>query len=276
MHRKEVTKKLVEKAIQAYLEIAYGENEGSGIGFQISEKNPFGVFVDETPVPREPGEKVLHRYSLRLGNRDYPFMKLLLQEHMARGAYYFAVDTHDHLDIRPDFPDFEDWMRVKRSNFKLREEIESAFRRRGIPTLGSLKGQIPMPHHEGTVASHRGRILVVDDERDEADLLKTLLEGEGYDVDLAHNGKEALEALRRRLPSLVLLDYEMPEMDGIQVIQELKSDQTTRNLPVLLSTSSQILASERDQADAFLPKPFVIEDLLTLVETMLFRKDGGN
>ncbi len=272
MHRKEVTKKLIEKAIQAYLEVAYGANEGSSIGFQVSEKNPFSVFVDETPVPREPGEKVLHRYSLRLGNRDYPYMKLLLQEHMARGAYYFSVDTHDHLDIRPDFPDFEDWMRVKRSNFKLREEIEGVFRIRGIPTLGSLKDEIPMPHHEGLLEQHRGRILVVDDERDEADLLKRLLEGEGYDVDLAHNGREALEMLRAHMPSLVLLDYEMPEMDGIQVIQELKGDQSTRNLPVLLSTSSQILASEREQADEFLPKPFVIEDLLTLVEKMLSRK----
>jgi CheY-like chemotaxis protein len=272
VRRKEVTKELVEKAINAYLEIAYGTQKGKGIGIQVSEQNPFGVFVDETPVPREPGEKVLHRYSLRLGNRDYPFMKLLLQEHMARGAYYFAVDTHDHLDIRPDFPDFEDWMRVKRSNFKLREEIEESFRGRGVPTLGSLKDEIPMPHHLGKVEEHRGRILVVDDERDEADLLKKLLEGEGYDVDLAHNGREALDLLRLRRPSLILLDYEMPEMDGLQVIQELKSDPTTRNLPVLLSTSSQIVVSEREQADEFLPKPFVIEDLLALVEKMLDRK----
>ncbi|HHI78653.1 MAG TPA: response regulator [Planctomycetes bacterium] len=269
MRRKEVTKELVEKAIRAYLEIAYGTKESKGIGIQVSEQNPFGVFVDETPAPREAGEKVLHRYSLRLGNRDYPFMKLLLQEHMARGAYYFGVDTHDHLEIRPDFPDFEDWMRVKRSNFQLKEEIEEAFHRQGIPTLGSIKDEIPIPQHEGEVPEHRGRILVVDDEQEEADLLKRLLEGEGYDVDLARNGREALEILRRKRPSLVLLDYEMPEMDGMQVIEELRGDPSTRNLPILLSTSSQILASERDQADGFLPKPFVIEDLLALVEKML-------
>ncbi len=272
MHRQEVTKELVKKAIQAYLEIAYGTQEEGGIGIQVPEENPFGVFVDETPVPREPGERVLHRYSLRLGNRDYPYMKLLLQEHMARGAYYFGVDTHDHLDIRPDFPDFEDWMRVKRSNFKLREKIEETFRERGIPTLGSLKDEIPMPLHPEKVGEHRGRILVVDDERDEADILRKLLEGEGYDVDIAHNGREALELLRLRRPSMILLDYEMPEMDGLQVIRELKSDQSTRDLPILLSTSSQVLASERDQADEFLPKPFVIEDLLALVEKMLCRK----
>ena len=72
---------------------------------------------------------------MRLGNRNYPFMKLLLQEHLVAGEFYFAVDTHDEMDIKPDFPDYEQWMALRRFNGNLKKRIESQLANEGLPAM---------------------------------------------------------------------------------------------------------------------------------------------
>jgi len=80
---------------------------------------------------------------------------------------------------------------------------------------------------------HTHSILVVDDEKQNRFLLTGLFKEDGYQVMLAKNGVQALERARAHLPDLILLDVLMPEMDGYQVIRELKADPATRDIPVI-------------------------------------------
>lgn len=85
--------------------------------------------------------------------------------------------------------------------------------------------------------AHTGDLLVVDDNRVNRLLLGRLLEQLGHTVTFAENGREALETLRQRRVDLVLLDIEMPEMDGYQVLEALAADPNLRHLPVVMMSS---------------------------------------
>lgn len=123
----------------------------------------------------------------------------------------------------------------------------------------------------GNVAGEH--ILVVDDERDLADLVTLNLELAGYRASLAHDGAEALEAIERERPDLVLLDVMMPRIDGWGVLGVLQQDEATRDLPVVMLTA---LAGERDiirghleGAVSYVTKPFDLKALLHRVEQAL-------
>jgi CheY-like chemotaxis protein len=82
------------------------------------------------------------------------------------------------------------------------------------------------------------KILIVDDEPDIRDTLKDLFEDEGFLVELAGNGSEALDALSQRGPhALVVLDLVMPQMDGCQLLAAMKADPQLASIPIILSTS---------------------------------------
>ncbi len=119
-------------------------------------------------------------------------------------------------------------------------------------------------------------ILVVDDEKDIVDLLTYNLSKEGFTVITARNGKEALEKVKQK-PDLIILDVMMPEMNGLQVVQELKRDKKTSTIPVLLLTAK---GSETDEivgleigADDYIVKPVKIGKIVARVHAALRRKD---
>jgi CheY-like chemotaxis protein len=268
-HRDEITREMVDSALAIYFRIAYGTQPRNGLR-EAAGSAPLDGFADETR--REEGdEEPLQRFCMRLGNRNYPYMKLVVQEHMVVGEFYFGADTHDHLEIRPDFPDYEAWMKVKRFNLGLKRDIEQAFAAAGLPTLASVRESTALLPGSPRRAANGRVILVIDDEEDEARAMEVLLRGEGYQVVLASDGKEALERLPFVRPDVVILDYEMPELDGLAVIRELRSHEETRALPILLTTACDVLQEEGERADEFLPKPFRSADLLRLVERLLAR-----
>ncbi|RPI05621.1 MAG: DNA-binding response regulator [Ignavibacteriae bacterium] len=119
-------------------------------------------------------------------------------------------------------------------------------------------------------------ILVVDDEKDIVDLLSYNLNKEGLAVITARNGREALERAKQK-PDLMILDVMMPEMNGLQVIQELKKEKKTAVLPVLLLTAK---GSETDEivglelgADDYIVKPVKIGKLIARVHAVLRRQE---
>ncbi len=79
------------------------------------------------------------------------------------------------------------------------------------------------------------RILVVDDEKHICELYRSELEDEGYAVEVAHSGKEALESVSKNAPDLVVLDIQMPGMDGIETLEKLIGRDTA--IPVILNTA---------------------------------------
>jgi CheY-like chemotaxis protein len=124
----------------------------------------------------------------------------------------------------------------------------------------------------------KARILLVEDNLDEAKLLKMDLEGEGYEVVCAFNGKEALEKLGPEKPDLIVLDVMMPEMDGFTFCSRLKASPENKDIPVVLLTGVAEHIHEtkypldgvlRAEAEEYLEKPVKPEELLKTIATLL-------
>ncbi|MCC6673349.1 MAG: response regulator [Planctomycetes bacterium] len=272
----------VSKAVSLYMGLAYGGGGRPGrvpdlsLPADATWEQVLGLFQKESSEAQ--GQRCV-RYSLRLGNRNYPFMKLALQDHLLPGEFYFCVDTHDEMDIKPDFPDYEAWMAVRRFNQGLKRQIEEEFARAGLPSPVSLREAIERRLRGGrtcdVAAGERRSILVVDDEPHLCDTVACLLEARGYDVTKAGDGEAALTEAERLHPDLVVLDYELPEMDGLEVIARLRARESTRNIPVLLATASRISVDEIRKADGFLAKPFQEELLCSMVKRLLDARKVG-
>jgi two-component system alkaline phosphatase synthesis response regulator PhoP len=118
-----------------------------------------------------------------------------------------------------------------------------------------------------------GHILAVDDD----DLIRRLvqfnLQRAGYRVTPARDGLEALEQIEQERPDLVLLDVNMPRLDGIELLRRLRADPGTATLPVVMLTAKaqdeDILEGKRSGADYYLTKPFSPTELLAVVQEVL-------
>ncbi len=124
------------------------------------------------------------------------------------------------------------------------------------------------------------RILVVDDEDDLADAVARALRREGYAVDVANGGQEALDKLLITNYDLVLLDLTMPDIDGLEVCRRIRTD------PLLEPTTRVLMVTARDSieervrgldvgADYYLVKPFALPELSARVRTLLRRETAG-
>jgi two-component system response regulator MprA len=123
------------------------------------------------------------------------------------------------------------------------------------------------------------RVLVVDDERAVRDSLRRALELEGYDVELAADGEEALERLAQNgEPDAVVLDILMPRMDGLEVCRRLRRE--GHRLPVLMLTArdevENRVAGLDAGADDYVTKPFALEELLARLRALLRRTTSGS
>jgi two-component system cell cycle response regulator DivK len=116
-------------------------------------------------------------------------------------------------------------------------------------------------------------ILIVDDNEASAKLARVVLEHEGYEVRTAANAEEALRVLSLRMPWLVLIDVQLPGMDGLELTRRLRADAGTKDLVILALTASTTKTDEeRARAagcDGFVPKPIDIRSLARLVREHL-------
>jgi CheY-like chemotaxis protein len=104
-----------------------------------------------------------------------------------------------------------------------------------------------------------GRVLLVEDNEDNLQLVRFLLERDGYTVLCAHNGRVGLHLARTESPDLILMDLSLPEVDGWKAAQQLKADQATSSIP-LLALTAHTLPGDRQKAldtgfDGYLSKP---------------------
>ncbi|HET6201636.1 MAG TPA: response regulator, partial [Planctomycetota bacterium] len=155
-------------------------------------------------------------------------------------------------------------------NRELKDRIEEAWHRAGIPTAAALRTACLRAEGRAPAAKRR-RVLVVDDQADLAEGTAALLRAEGYDVEVAASGEEALARIRWLRPHLVLLDYEMPGLDGLAVLEELRARPETRAIPVLLASAAALRFDDFRRADGFLVKPFDREVLRDFVARLLER-----
>lgn len=122
------------------------------------------------------------------------------------------------------------------------------------------------------MANHK-KILVVDDEQDLVETIRLKLSSEGYKVESANTGVEALEKAKQTKPDLILLDIMMPELNGYQVCKKIKEDDSLKNIPVVMLTAK---AQESDKfwgletgADDYITKPFEFSNLLKTISKHL-------
>lgn len=122
------------------------------------------------------------------------------------------------------------------------------------------------------VKDEKRKILVVDDDPAIVKLVKSILEGEGFDVSTASDGIDALAKVKEVKPSLIVLDIMMPELNGYDVCHKLKFDSPYKEIPILLLTSRDQEIDSRIghmMGIAYLQKPLKREDFLNEIKKML-------
>jgi len=115
------------------------------------------------------------------------------------------------------------------------------------------------------------RIICIEDEPEMIDLIQLILNRRGFKVTGAAGGKEGLQMVRDTHPDLVLLDLMMPDMDGWEVYQQMKADETTRGIPVIVVTAKaqnidKVLGLHIAKVDDYIAKPFSPQELIDSVE----------
>ena len=117
-------------------------------------------------------------------------------------------------------------------------------------------------------------ILCVEDEPEMIDLMRLILGRRGFEVKGANGGIEGLKIIHEDKPDLILLDLMMPDMDGWEVYQQLKADEKTKDIPVIVVTAKaqsidKVLGLHIAKVDDYIAKPFSPQELLNSVEKVL-------
>ena len=123
------------------------------------------------------------------------------------------------------------------------------------------------------------KILCIEDEPEMIDLIRLILSRRGFEISGANGGKEGLAIIRKDHPDLVLLDLMMPQMDGWEVYQQMKADQATKDIPVIVVTAKaqsidKVLGLHIAKVDDYITKPFSPQELLASVDNVLGPKKG--
>ena len=119
------------------------------------------------------------------------------------------------------------------------------------------------------------KILIIDDEIHIVELIKFNLENSGYEVDVSYDGLDGYLKIKQDKPNLVLLDWMLPNISGIDMLKKIRSDESLSNIPVIMLTAKNM---ERDKieglelgADDYITKPFSIKELLARISSVLRR-----
>ena len=274
MRLDQLTPAHVRRAVQIYMGLAWSGPDGARPAFDPQRlegvstvEELLGLFTSSAGTSDGPE---CERYTLRLGNTQYPFMKFVLQEYLVDHEFFFSVDTHDALDIPEGSPDYDAWLGIREQNQLLKTRIEEAWSAAGLPTHDSLREIAEGLARLEQGAPRQGRLLVVDDESQVAEGLKALLEARGYTVEVAFDGNQVVERLEHDpLPDLVLLDYSMPGLGGDEVLERMRADDRLRPVPVLMVTASSIDLRRLGAVSGLLRKPYPRRLLFTMLEQLL-------
>ncbi|WEK37448.1 MAG: two-component regulator propeller domain-containing protein [Candidatus Pseudobacter hemicellulosilyticus] len=155
-----------------------------------------------------------------------------------------------------------------------RQEVKTIFTLE-LPYFLPASGEpvLPEPEDTGAEADTSSTILVVEDDTTLLDFISKTLRGEGFRVEKAHNGKEALEKIDQQSIDLVLSDVMMPGMDGFELCRKVRNDVAISHLPFVLLTARSNQEAEiegvESGADAFISKPFKWKHVMAVVKNLL-------
>lgn len=267
----------MRKAIQIFLDVAWGTNPRR----PKLAKDPATCGGPEEILAlyqRDSRAGTMRRYTLRLGNDRYPFMKLVFQELIIRDRFFFSVDTHDAIEVKDSFKDYEQWLEVKRYNASIRDSIEAAWHEAGVPIFADVVAQVERETPPGpAVALSAPLILIVDDDVGIAQGVHAVLSRNGYRTRLVHSAEAALVALSEQRPDLILSDLEMGGMSGLEFAAKVRELPEIRRVPFILATAASIGSTNFHLIDGFLVKPYDSDLLLKFLSTHLprFEREGA-
>ena len=122
------------------------------------------------------------------------------------------------------------------------------------------------------------RILIVEDEKPIRDMVYFALDSDGYEISEAVDGKQATEMLAQDLPSLILMDWMLPDISGLELVRRIKRDEVTSDIPIIMLTAK---TEERDKiegldsgADDYITKPFSVRELSARIRAVMRRIEG--
>ena len=123
-----------------------------------------------------------------------------------------------------------------------------------------------------------GRILVVEDDFDISNMLRIFFTGQGYNVEVASRGNDALDMCRKQLPDLIVLDIMLPDTSGTEVCRQLRADERMKNVPIVMMTArgeeiDRVVGFEVG-ADDYVVKPFSVRELVLRIRAILRRAPG--
>jgi two-component system cell cycle response regulator DivK len=117
------------------------------------------------------------------------------------------------------------------------------------------------------------RILVVEDQPDNRQIVRDMLADTGYEITEAENGQEALAAISKQRPDLILMDIQLPVMDGYAATRRIKADSALKSIPVIAVTSYALSGEEKKAREAgcddYVPKPYSPRQLLAKIRQYL-------
>ena len=123
-------------------------------------------------------------------------------------------------------------------------------------------------------------IVYIEDEPEMIDLVKLILSRKGYQVVGATGGREGLDVVRQHVPDLVLLDLMMPDIDGWDVYQQIRADEETQHIPVIVVTAKaqnidKVLGLHIAKVNDYISKPFSPQELVSSIEKVMLATDEG-
>lgn len=127
------------------------------------------------------------------------------------------------------------------------------------------------------VENNKKLIVCIEDDEEMINLFQLILTRRGFAVKGANGGAAGLDLIHKEQPDLVLLDLMMPEMDGWEVYQQIKADETTQSIPVIVVTAKaqsidKVLGLHIAKVDDYIAKPFSPKELIESIEKVLDRK----
>lgn len=272
MHIQDLTLQHLRRAVRLYVNEAYrapGPFSGKQprIEFEGADDARLMDYVTKAPFVDESKRSATgnRSFALRLGNSQYPFMKLLIAEHLVQDEFFFSVDTHDQAFDQNVDPKF---CQIRAGNRQLKDDIEAAWDGAHLPTTFHMRGLV-----DGLAIERRPpnglRILVVDDDQGIQDTFAQLLILRGFEVDRASDGYEALELANAERHTAILMDVEMPRVTGTEALAELRADPARAKIPVILASAGAVEAARAAKPYAVLSKPFHAEELFAHLDALL-------
>jgi CheY-like chemotaxis protein len=124
-------------------------------------------------------------------------------------------------------------------------------------------------------------ILIAEDQEDAREMMRIFLEGQGYEVVEAANGRDAIDLAKVEDPDLILMDLNMPEVDGLSAVREIRSFERLRNVPVIANSANgnygmglfQNIESLGTGYIEYIPKPINFDYLIDLINSLLSKPD---